>query len=262
MGTPRQRQIELLLNNHGECSVDMLARELGVSGMTVRRDLLALAEAGRVLRTHGGAAPIEQVMFEFQFLKRVRDMAEAKQSIARRAASLVSDGQSVILDSGTTTLELARQLRHKQELTVITACLPIASALQHAAAVQVLLLGGFVHRNSADLGGALTEMNLEQLHASVAFLGADGIDLRGYVYNDSPETTRLLGKMAKQAAATWVVADSTKVEKGALMRYGHMAQWKGLITDSGISPKQLQALKKSGVAVYVADVEVSGAKKP
>jgi DeoR family transcriptional regulator of aga operon len=251
MSTVRQRRIERLLNLHGECGVEMLAGELGVSGMTVRRDLQALAAAGRIVRTHGGAAPVEQVMFEFQFLRRSRMMASAKQGIAQHAAGLVQNGRSVLLDSGTTTLELARHLRDRQGLTVVTACLPIASALQHAVGVKVLLLGGFVRRDSADLGGALTEMNLDQLRVDLAFLGADGVDVRGNVYNESPETTRLLIKMAAQAEATYVLADSSKIGRTALMRYGNAAQWRGLLTDTGISPAHLRDLKAVGVQVIL-----------
>lgn len=252
MAITRHRKIEALLEAHGECSVGLLAGELGVSEMTIRRDLNALAEGGRILRTHGGATRPEQVTFEFQFLRRAHLRSEAKQQIARAAAQMVPDNASVILDSGTTTLELARQLRNRKKLTVITACLPIASVLQYATGVRVLLLGGFLHRDSADLGGALTETNLENLRADLAFLGADGIDLEGNIYNDSPEVTRMLTKMSLCAASSYVLADSSKIGKTALMRYGRLAQCAGFITDSELTEQQREALERGGVRIVIS----------
>src|SRR4051812_34180391 len=107
MQTARRQRIESLLQSEGACSVEYLARELGVSDMTVRRDLQSLASAGRLIRTHGGAAPTEQVTFEFQFLRRARLNQRQKELIGACAAQLIKGGQSVLLDSGTTTLAIA-----------------------------------------------------------------------------------------------------------------------------------------------------------
>jgi len=233
--------------------VDVLCARFGVSGMTIRRDLRALAAAGRVVRTHGGATPADRVTFEFGFLERMRRNQAAKQAIAAVAAGQVRDGQSVLLDSGTTTLALAEQLRGKKGLTVVTTSLPIASALQFCQEVQVLLLGGFVRRDAPDLTGALTEANLESLRADVAFIGADGIDLRGNVYNASLNVGRMLSKMAAAADRVFVVADSTKIGKTALTRFGNLAAWAGLITDSGLSRSAATALKRARVRVLKAD---------
>ena len=243
----RQTRIAAWIAADGECAVDDLARRLGVSGMTVRRDLAALANAGKVIRTHGGAAPAERVSFDFQFLSRMRENQPAKEAIAAIAAGLVGEGQSVMLDSGTTTLALARRLKDKRGLTVITTSLPIASELQFCENVQVLLLGGFVQRGAPDLAGALTESNLESLHADVAFIGADGIDTKGNAYNDSPAVGRMLGKMAAAADRVYVVADSSKLGRAALMRFGNVAMWDGLITDKNVDRTLALALKRARV---------------
>src|SRR6185437_7917002 len=162
---------------------------------TIRRDLQKLADEGQVERTHGGATPGSQVSFEFQFLRRSQEEAGAKQSIGAVAASLIRDGQSVLLDSGSTTLAIARELLTRQRLTVITTSLPIASILQRAPRVETLLLGGYVRRESPDLEGPLTEANLDYLRADIAFIGADGIDSEGNVYNASLGIARMLSKM-------------------------------------------------------------------
>jgi DeoR/GlpR family transcriptional regulator of sugar metabolism len=250
--SPRQRRIQAFLQAHGEGSVGQLARECGVSLMTIRRDLAALAGSGRVVRSHGGAAPVEQVRFRFEFLQRSRLREEAKRHIARTAAALVRDGQSVMLDSGTTTLALALELRTRRRLTLITTSLAIASALQPDPGVQVLLLGGFVRRDSPDLVGIVTEMNLEQLQADWAFIGADGIDLRGNVYNASIEVCRMLPKMVASARSAYIVSDSSKIGRPALMRFGHIAACRGLITDADIRPAQLKALRQARVNVVVS----------
>lgn len=249
----RRHRIAELVARRGECSVVWLARRLGASDMTIRRDLRALAAAGQVVRTHGGAAAAPRVSFEFQFLRNRRHNESAKRAIARAAAGRVADGQVVMLDSGTTTLALAEELRSRRDLTVVTTSLPIASALQHCEHIRVLLLGGLVQRGAPDLAGPLTEANLEQLRADVAFIGADGIDRNGGVYNASLAVGRMLSKMAAAARRVYVVADSSKFGRTALVRFGRLAEWEALITDRGLSRAAETALKRAGVTVIRAD---------
>ena len=241
-----------MLEMRGACSVETLARELGVCDMTVRRDLQYLQEAGRLIRTHGGAAPTAQVVFEFQFLRRVRQNQAQKDQIGAEAARLIGERRTILLDSGTTTLALANHLRSLRGLTVITTSLPIASMFQHTAEIQTLLLGGFVRRDTPDLGGPLTESNLDNLRADLAFVGADGIDLQGNIYNGSIEIGRMLEKMLRCATDAYVVADSSKIGQTALMQYGNLSALRGLITDSRISAEQLDALTRAGARVIVA----------
>ncbi len=249
----RQTQIQALLNKHGECSVEFLAGKFNVSGMTIRRDLEVMQKNGSLIRTHGGATPREKVLFEFQFLDRARINKDAKSSIAAAASRLIRNGQSIMMDSGTTTLAVAKELHSHKDLTLITTSLPIAAALQYLPGISVLLLGGFVRCDAADLCGALTETNLENLNADVAMIGADAIDLKGNIYNNSTEVARMLSKMNMAAAVTYVVADSSKIGHTGLMRFGNISKWKGLITDSGISKHNAAALRQSGVNLIVGE---------
>ncbi len=248
----RREQICRMLEGRGECSVEELVEVLGVSGMTVRRDLQALAREGKVIRTHGGAALEARISFQFDFLRRAKEHEEAKTAIGGAAAALVGDGESVLLDSGTTTLALARQLRGKKGLTVITTSLPIASELQYEGEIGVLLLGGYLRAEAADLTGALTEANLETLQADVAFVGADGVDRRGNVYNRSAEVARMLGKMTAAAQRVFVVADHSKLGKTALWRFGRLQDWAGLVSDAGADRRVLGSLERLGVRVVRA----------
>ena len=253
MKTDRLSTIEQLLRERGECTVESLANELNVSDMTIRRDLQRLAEAGRVVRTHGGASPAEQVLFEFQFLRRARHQGEQKDNIGERAAALVEDGQSVMLDSGTTTLSIARYLTNRKRLVVITTSIPIAATLQASVGVETHLLGGIIRRDTPDLSGPLTEANLEAFHADLAFIGADAVGLDGELYNNSMANGRMLAKMATRAGAVYVVADSSKIGRAALSRFGNAKQAAGLITDSGANAADVESLRNAGVNVIVTE---------
>ena len=248
----RQERIVALIGETGEGSIQELAELFKVSEMTIRRDLDSLAGQGRVIRTHGGAALAGRVSFEFDFLKRKKQNQKEKEAIARRAAELVRDGQSVMLDSGTTPLAVARALRGKKGVTVITTSLPIASELQYQEGLRILLLGGYLRSDAPDMEGALTESNLEQLRADIAFLGADGIDRKGNAYNASLSVGRMLGKMAASAAEVYVVADHDKLDRTALTRYGNVAKWSGLITGRSTDKSLLAALRRNGVHIIPA----------
>ncbi|MGN6726293.1 MAG: DeoR/GlpR family DNA-binding transcription regulator [Tepidisphaeraceae bacterium] len=249
----RHRQIQELLRERGECSVEVLAQHLGVSDMTVRRDLQQLATEQRLVRTYGGAAPIEQVSFEFKFLRGMGDSGTQKEAIGQAAAGLIEDGQSVLFDSGTTTLAVARRLIHRKRLVVITTSLPIAATLQRSADLEIILLGGIVRRDAPDLAGPLTEANLEAFHADLAFIGADGVGLDGELFNASLTVGRMLAKMTARAAGVYIVADSSKIGRTALCRFGNLRDCRGLITDSSIAPADRAALEAAGVRVIVAE---------
>ncbi len=248
----RKRRIIEILQQYGECSVGLLVKEFGVSDMTIRRDLQALSDEGKIIRTHGGAALAQRVTFEFQFMNRSQTQHEEKNLIAKKAAELIVPAMTVILGAGTTTLELAKLIKNIAGLTIITTSLPIASVLQFCEDIRILLLGGFLRQGSPDLTGALTEANLENFHADMAFLGADAIDSRGGVYDNEITVARMLDKMVAASEDIYAVADHTKIGRKALMRYSNLAQWNGLITDAGISDSQKNSLQDNGVNIIIA----------
>ncbi len=248
----RYDQILNRLRKSGHCTVEELARGLSVSDMTIRRDLSALESSGRVLRTHGGAAISERVAFEFGFLQRSKENRAAKNAIASAAFREMRGAKTVLLDSGTTTLALAPHFLGVDGLTVLTTSLPLASALQSSPGIDLILLGGRLRRESPDLSGPLTESNLEGLHAEVAFLGADAVDVKGTAYNESPGVARLLQKMAAAADRVYCLADCSKIGKKALARIGNTSRYSGLITSPAPAPPIRQSLKKAGVHLIVA----------
>jgi len=255
--SPESRKEELLkvLERQGESSIDTLADRFAVSGMTIRRDLQDLADDGQVIRTRGGATLARRISFEFRFLERAQEHAREKAQIADLAASFVEPGQSVLLDSGTTTLAIAQRLPAVGALAVVTTSLPIASQLFGRPQIEVVLLGGTLRHDAPDLTGALTDSSLDLVRTDIAFLGADAIDAEGWLYNQSEDVGRLLKRMAKASDRVFAVADHSKVGRHELMRFGRLRDWDGLITDRWLDRDLIHQLRRHGGSVMMAGKE-------
>jgi DeoR/GlpR family transcriptional regulator of sugar metabolism len=245
----RQAQIREQFAARPGVSVSELAREFGVCVMTIRRDLTALEGKSHIQRTHGGAVLTERMMLEFDYRDRRGYQRAAKQAIAREARKLVQPGQRLILDTGTTTLELAALLKDGKDLTVITPSLAVASELQHAPGVEVILLGGVIRRGSPDLTGPATEHCLELFAADFAFQGADGIGTDGAIYNSDLRLARVDKIMRRVAAKSCVLADSKKIGLTALARNGTLADVAIFITDTAAPAAALRRFAKLGTQI-------------
>ncbi len=230
-------------------SIAELAKEFGVSEMTIRRDLAALEDKSHIQRTHGGAMLTERMMLEFDYRDRREQNRAAKCAIAATARRLVQPGQRLILDTGTTTLELASLLKDGAGITVITPSLAVASELQHSAGVEVILLGGVIRRGSPDLTGPVTEHCLELLAADIAFQGADAIGADGSIYNSDLRLARVDQLMRKVAARCCVLADHTKIGRTALARSGSLAEVDTFITDEAAPADALKRFAKLGTEI-------------
>jgi len=248
----RQSQIRARLSEQPGVSISELAGDFGVSEMTVRRDLAALEGQAQVQRTHGGAILTERMILEFDYRYRRELNRRAKQSIAAEARKLVKPGDRIILDTGTTTLELASLLRDGENLTVITPSLAVASELQHAPGVEVVLLGGVLRRGSPDLTGPVTEHCLELFSADIAFQGTEGIGPDGSLYNIDLRLARVDRLMRKLADRSCVLADYSKVGRTALARSGTLAEVDFLIMDNSAPRAALQSFAKLGTKVIIA----------
>lgn len=250
----RHAQIRERFAAHPGVSVAELARDFGVSEMTIRRDLAALETNEDIQRTHGGAVLTERMIMEFDYRERRAANRDAKCAIAAEARKLVQPGDRIILDTGTTTLELASMLRNGEGLTVITPSLAVASELQHAAGVEVVLLGGVLRRGSPDLTGPVTEHCLELFSADIAFQGSDGIGLDGSIYNSDLRLARVDKMMRRLAKRSCVLSDHTKLGKTALARSGSIADVDIFITDAPAPRAVLQRFEKMGARVIVAQI--------
>ncbi len=227
----RKRRILALLEARGGMRTTELARELGVSEATVRRDLAELAREGRVERTHGGALPLERsTAAEPPFELKARHRTHEKERIAAAAARRVMDGSTVILDSGTTALALARKLADRP-VTVIALDLKVAEALARGRA-EVWIVGGRARNGLFSLVGPWTESLLAEVHADLFFLGADAVDEEG-VTNATLEEAAVKKRAAGAAKRTILIADHTKFGRRALARVLPLEALSGVISDRG-----------------------------
>jgi len=248
----RRVKITALIKANQEVEIPSLASMFGVSEMTVRRDLDLLAALGSVKRTHGGAAIAEKMEFEFDFGERRKRNQKYKKLIAAEAVKFIKPKNKIILDTGTTTLELAYLLKDFDDITVITPSLAVASVLQFSSKIETILLGGVIRQGSPDLTGVITESVLDMFGVDIVFQGADGIGLNGKLYNSDMRIANVDKKMRQRAEKTYVLADSSKIGKAEFAVNGHLLEAEALITDQRIKDKQLNCLIKAGAKVIIA----------
>jgi DeoR/GlpR family transcriptional regulator of sugar metabolism len=243
-----QRRQEILhAVRGGTAHVAELATAFGVSEMTVRRDLRALEHEGKLTRVHGGAV----VSAEPSFAEVVVERLEAKNRIGAAAAALVEDGQTIMLDIGTTTLQLARHLRGRQ-VTVITTNLAAYEELLPEASVELVLLGGIVRRNYRSLVGVLAEDALRQLRADVAFLGASGVEEDLAVVDTTMVEVPIKRAMIAAAARVVLLADAAKFAMSGSVRVCAAGAIDHVVTDAAIPPEALAAIADAGIGVTIA----------
>ena len=246
----RQATIAKLLLAEGRVLIDRLARRFRVNSMTIRRDLKHLEQSGVAIRCTGGAVAAQRIVLEFSFDKRRREHLEQKIRIGQAAAKRIQSGQTVFLDTGTTTLEVARALSKRSvDCHVLTSSLVVASQLWGHPSIRLSLLGGDVRRGSPDLAGPLTEWMLDKLSADVAFLGSDGIDPQRGCFAAGIESARVAERMAASARRVVVVADGSKLGLAGAARYLKIEQVDELITDKNAPKKIVADLRRRGLAM-------------
>jgi DeoR/GlpR family transcriptional regulator of sugar metabolism len=250
----RHAKITELLKSANEVEISSLASVFGVSEMTIRRDLDFLAQIGHVKGTHGGAAIAEKMEFEFDFAARRIANQKSKKAIAKKAVELIKPGSKIILDTGTTTLELAYLLKDFEDLTVITPSLAVASVLQFSQGIQTVLLGGIIRKGRPDLTGVVTEKVLDMFMVDIAFQGADGIGLNGELFNSDMRIAKVDQKIRRRAQKTYILSDSSKIGRTDLASNGILSETEALITDSNITKEQQARLEKTGTEIIICEI--------
>jgi DeoR/GlpR family transcriptional regulator of sugar metabolism len=250
--TRRQRLLELV-SRQGFATLDELVKALGVSESTVRRDLEALDLAGGVKRTHGGAVYSGEVRAMPAFDDRTQTAAAEKRSIGRATALLFDDGDTVLLDGGTTTMEVARALVGRR-LQVVTNSLPIAQLLASSQQTDLILIGGYVYPRTGVAMGPLAVATMQGIRVRKAILGAGGIVADG-IYNSNlmlVETERQMMACAQQVV---IVADHTKFGRLELARLCGLDEVHMLVTDSRLPDDYRKTLESSRVRIHLASTE-------
>jgi DeoR/GlpR family transcriptional regulator of sugar metabolism len=238
------------LRTHGRVLAADLTAELDVSSDTVRRDLRELDEAGLVRRVHGGALPRHGDASPFA--TRERRAPEAKASIARRAADLVRDGQVVVLDGGTTTLQLARALRPDLRANVITTSPPIALALADYRGLEVTVVGGTLRPNALVTVGAAAIEALRVVRADIVFLGVCGLHPEIGVTTEDLEERHVKAAMIDGAAEVVALADHDKLGTAMPVLVAPPRAVTHLVTDADVSEAALAPYRALGIEVLLA----------
>ncbi len=251
----RLSQIRSYLEVKGQVSTSEFAEMFGVSETTVRRDLGILEKEGILLRTHGGAAVLTSgTTAEHSYAAKFSLRLEEKKSIGRYAAELISDGDTVILDSGTTTIQIAKHLGQKRNLTIVTNGLPIANELMRKhPSLSLIVVGGIVRTFSQSTVGPQAEQLLASLNADKLFLAAEGIHpARGLSVQD-PLDAKVKQAMIAAAREVIVVADSSKIGLIKMVSFMHLERVDLLITDSGVPDDFASFLAAEGIPLAIAE---------
>ncbi|TCP33559.1 transcriptional repressor AgaR [Sphingomonas sp. BK235] len=250
----RRQQISAMVRERGSVQVAPLAERFGVSMQTIRKDLHFLAKRGVAERSYGGAivADAVNVIAEPAVEAKRAAHVDEKARIGALAAAMVRPGESVVLDSGTTTLQIAHHLPDDEEITVLTNDLDILCALARKERIRVVMLGGALRRRNRAFYGAQTEAALDDLHVDKLFLGVDGFDLeRGITTHYEPEAM-LNRKMVRAAQQVIAVTDQSKFGRVCLHRILNVAEIDDLVTDTS-APQGLQAAaERLGFRLHVA----------
>jgi DeoR family transcriptional regulator of aga operon len=249
----RREKIMNLLAEHGKVYVHELSELFGVSEVTVRNDLDQLEKKNHLIRARGGALKREgQVALDFNLSEKHKKNLEEKLRIGKVAARMIANSETVILDSGTTTAEIARNLSGTENITVITNAINIVNILIHNPGIKVIIPGGILRKNALSLIGPFASRNLKGLFVDKVFMGVDGFDTDLGAFTPNIEEAYLNQLMIDIAKEVIIVADSTKFNRKSLAHICPVNRIHTVITDEGLDPSARKKLEDQGVQVVIA----------
>lgn len=250
MTEERRKRIRELLFQHKRLLVREVSQELNISEVTIRKDLMALEKAGVLQRVHGGAILKDSMVMDRALTEKASQSASEKERIAQRAVELVKPGDVIILDSGSTTTQIARKLQAIPDITVITNAVNIATELA-ASPVEVILTGGTMREKSFSLVGPLAEETLRHFTASIFFLAVDGIHFEYGLTTPNYLEARVNQVMLEISSQVVVVADATKFGKRSMGVIGKLESVDRLITDDRVTREDHDVLLERGINVDI-----------
>jgi DeoR family transcriptional regulator, fructose operon transcriptional repressor len=247
----RQKRIASLIRERGVVRASELTDMFGVTDETIRRDLAHLAEVGIVRRLHGGAVA-EHTREESNFERRRREHQAEKIAIAHAAAAYVTDGSTIIIDSGTTTVQLARELADKRDLVVVTNAVTNAVELMDNPNITVVLSGGVVRPATFGAVGEMAVANLNELRVDQVYLAISGISIEGGLTYPSFEEAAVKRAMISAASEVILLVDSSKFGRDSMVRVAPLEAVTRIITDPGIDRQMIAHLREIGVELIIA----------
>jgi DeoR/GlpR family transcriptional regulator of sugar metabolism len=258
----RRQTLLTILRKQPGIRVPELAAALKISEGTVRNDLNALEEQGSLKRVHGGAILNQQDQFRnTPFLRRYEQNAAAKLAIAREAAALVGDGDSILLDASTTAYYFAQALSKHQRLRVMTNGFEVARALAQNTTNTVILIGGIVNNESSSVTGLLSEHIIEELHIQKAFLSCSGFSLEHGMTEIILAEAQLKRKVIESSQELFALVDSSKFGREDLTSFARPEKISRLFTDRHLSADWQERLKQAGIEYVICEEEADPAQK-
>ena len=248
----RRQRIFEDIETSGVASVRDLAQRFEVSSITIMRDLQELEQQGLIRRVHGGAISVRGASYEPPFSARESQHSTEKRRIAAKAVEMINDGDSLILDVGTTTLEIARALKGKRNLTVLVTNLRAALELASQSAIQVIVIGGKLRASELSMVGHLAEQTLRNFQVDKAFIGVGGITIEHGLTEFNFEEAGTKRAMIERARQRIVVADHTKFDKVMLTTVASLTVVDKIITGMEVDGEMVTRLRQMGVEVILA----------
>jgi len=251
----RQSEILDLARAEGRVTVEDLARRFGVTLQTIRRDLTDLADAGRLMRVHGGAVPRGGVA-NLAYAERRGLNAAAKEAIGRTCAAAIPDMSSLFINIGTTTEAVARALLGHRNLTVVTNNLNVANILAESDSAEVIVAGGLLRRSDSGLVGDLTKAAIAAFKVDYAIIGTSALDQDGDLLDFDSQEVGVSRAIIAHARKSFLVADRSKLNRAAPVRIGSLSELAGIFTDAPLPPVLARRCTDWGCAVHVAPASV------
>ena len=245
MNFPKRKQIILdKLNAEGEVDVKLIAAELDISEITIRRDLNQMANDGLLYRTHGGAMKVNPLEIPHEFVNKAAKNVEAKDKICRAAAEQINHGDIIFMDCGSTVFRLCQFIKAKK-IKVITNSIPVVYELQNSM-VSLNIIGGEFNAERQAVHGTMAHEHVARYKATKAFLGVDGISRNGLFANSELEADITKAYIA-HSTKTYLLCDESKIGKESYLHFGELSMINTIITNS--KSDDLSYFKKKGVEV-------------
>ncbi len=239
LAAQRQSKIVELVQEKGSVQVEELAQELNVSAMTIRRDLVKLQKEDVLKRCHGGAVAKQEVTYA----DKQTSCMDTKRRLAKISASLVGKGDTVFLDAGTTTFEIARLIKDIPEVMIVTNDLEIAQLLKNSEA-ELFICGGHVQKSTGSMFGHYATQMLEDFKFDIGFFGAASINEDFEVMTPTIDKMWLKRHTPKQCRKSYLVADESKFGKQAMSRINDLGDYTGIVTDKEFTEDEQEKLEK------------------
>ncbi len=249
----RRHDIVQMTLDIGKVEVEDLVKKYGVSAVTIRADLNILNQKGLVVRARGGAVASNIITQELSIDEKHSEQLAVKRKLAEVACKYINEGDTILLDSGTTTAEIARCLHHFKRLVVMTNGLNVAQNLVQAEGVEVLMTGGTLRKKSLSFYGRQAEESLQRYHFDKVILGVDGFDFHVGITTHFEYEAILNRLMCDVAKEIIVVTDSSKFNRSGVHKIRSFGDIDVLITDKGIPDTFAKSLENDGVRIVIAD---------